>query len=58
MLCWIGEEVVLDGTKTVVVQDVNRLALTAYVGEPDVNGIVWNPEWVDTDRLSRKDAAS
>lgn len=53
LLCYIGEKVLLDGVKCVVVQDVNRLAQTAMVGAPDPSGIVWDPLWVETDRLKR-----
>lgn len=53
MLFWLGETAILDGAKNVVVQDVDRLDLTALVGVPDENNMVWDAEWVDTSRLSR-----
>lgn len=54
MLCWIGQRVLLDGRTEVHVQDVDRLEMTAKVGVPDCNGIIWDAQWVDTARLGRE----
>lgn len=47
----IGIDVLHQG-KRVHVQDVNNLALTANVGAPDLNGMIWDFETVSFDELA------
>lgn len=51
-LVWIGDDALLDATKMVHVQDTDRINRLALVGSPDEHGIIWQAEWVETERLT------
>lgn len=54
MIVYIGHKYLLDNVTLVHVQDTSNLSLTAKVGVPDKNGMMWDTEWVEWSRLSRK----
>ena len=53
MIFYIGEDCIMPDGRIGHIQDTNYLSLSAKVGVPDLNNIIWDAKWYFFDDLKK-----